>query len=248
MNLDKLQRTAKNAGVSGAISKTFNMGHDATVEQVQRVFLQAWERKLKCITIYRSGSKMSEPLRVKELQEKKIVRNIPQRTPLPSDVDGPRHKFILGQHSGFIHVGLDPDTKEPREVFISMGQSGNTVSGLMDSFAKLFSVALQYEIPLEDLIELIEGTKFAPAGFTNNPNVRSAGSPLDYLAKFLRNRYVNSTIEDVPESSVSIHPEIDNGDVENLNEESCPRCGAVLVRTGTCTICRNCTYSDGGCG
>lgn len=234
--------------LSGAVSKTFNMSHDATVEEVQRVFLRAWERQLKCITIYRSGSKMSEPLRVKELREKKVVKNIPQRTKLPDDRDSKTHKFTIGQASGYITVGFDPITKEVREVFVEMGQSGNTIGGLMAANSKLLSVALQYEIPMEALIKILEATKFPPSGFTKNPEVPSAGSPLDYLAKFLRTRYLNSTMEEASADLISIHPNIVNGYIEDINEDICPQCGAVMIRTGTCTICRNCTYSDGVCG
>ena len=234
--------------LSGAISKTFNMGHDATVEQVQRVFLRAWERKLKCITVYRHGSKMSEPLRVKEVQEKESTPHVPIRTRLPDDRDSKTHKFHIANSSGFIHVGFAPGTKIIREVFVDMGQAGNTIGGLMASCSKLFSVGLQYEIPIEALIKLIEGTKFPPSGFTLNPDIPSVGSPLDYLAKFLRTRYLNQKIEDAPNSMVSIHPEAYNGESVDINEDACPQCGAIMVRTGTCTICRNCSYSDGVCG
>ena len=237
--------------LSGSISKTVNMDHEATVAQIERVFLRAWERKLKCITIYRDGSKLSEPMRIEELKEARKQRPVPIRTKLPDDVEGPRHRFTIGQHSGYLHIGFDPEDTEkrfPREVFVEMGQSGNTIGGLMAACSKLFSVALQYEIPMEALLKQLEGTKFPPAGFTKNPDVPSVGSPLDYLAKLLRHRYLNPTMKTGTTNELPGFEQDSSGDIEDLNEESCPKCGAILVRTGTCTICRNCAYSDGVCG
>ena len=78
------------------------------------------------------------------------------------------HKFEIAGHEGYITVGLYPDG-QPGEIFLKMAKEGSTVSGLMDSFATTVSVALQYGVPLRDLVNKFAHVRFEPAGFTGNP-------------------------------------------------------------------------------
>lgn len=233
--------------LSGAVSKTFNMDNSATPEDIERTFLKAWEKRIKCVAIYRRGSKLSEPLRAKELAAKKIVRNVPQRMKLPDDLDGlPRHKFRVGSHKGYIHVGVDPDDPtRPIEVFFRMSSIGSTVSGLLDSYATLFSIALQYNIPLEELLDHMAGPIFPPQGLTSNPKIRSVNSVLGYLYHFLRLKFIDTEDIYVEGVSPSIIPVADTG--LSIDGEPCPRCGGLLEKTGTCAACRFCGYNDGIC-
>jgi ribonucleoside-diphosphate reductase alpha chain len=240
--------------LSGAISKTFNMDYSATVADVERTFLKAWEKGLKCVTIYREESKANEPLQKKKLKEKKIVRNTPQRMELPDDVPQlPRHKFRLGLHKGYIHVGVDPeDPTRIVEVFLRMSKFGSTVGGMLDSYATLLSIALQYNIPLEELLDHMANTKFPPQGMVSNPEIRSVDSILDYLHKYLKIKFVDIEDEEIPEEvpsvdgRASIIPEADDGPME-LSGEPCPSCGGLLEKTGTCSSCRYCGYNSGVC-
>jgi len=225
--------------LSGAVSKTFNMPHEASVKDVERALLRAWEMKLKCVALYRRGSKMSEPLRITELKQKTAVRQVPQRIKPPEDLPTHRHGFQIGTHHGYFHIGLNPETKEPMELFIRVARFGSTVGGLLDSYATLFSKALQYGIPLEELISHMEGSKFPPSGVTKNPDIQMAQSIMDYTARWLRLKFLETSPE-VPVPSLS--------DIPDLSEDTCPTCGHPLVRTGTCTTCRNCSYNSGVCG
>jgi len=229
--------------LSGAISKTFNMANDATVEMVQQTFLKAWEKGLKCVTVYRNGSKLSEPMRVKEvLEEAATVPALVRRT-LPDDIPcEPRHKFRIGGHEGYIHPGMDPETGELTEMFIRVAQAGSTVGGLLDNFGILFSKALQYGIPLEVLLEKMEGSKFEPAGWTSHPEIPTASSILDYIARWTKIKFLDQ--KEGPTEKVPTP--VEGG--ESLSESPCPNCGQLLRRIGTCKICTNCTYSNGVCG
>lgn len=242
--------------LSGAVSKTFNMSNESTVTDVERVFLRAWERKLKCIAIYRHGSKMSEPLRMRELKQKEAIRQVPQRIKPPENLVSLRHEFHIGTHHGYFHVGLDPETKEPLEIFIRVARFGSTVGGLLDSYATLFSKALQYGLPLEELISHMEGAKFPPAGITRNPEIQVAQSIIDYIARWIKLKFLNGEVNvdiatyadvDKDELMPSIIPQLDE-DIIDLSEDTCPTCGHPMVRTGTCTTCRNCSYNSGVCG
>lgn len=235
--------------LSGAVSKTFNMPTDATVEDVEHAFLKAWERGLKSITIYRSGSKLSEPLRVKEVITKAKESAVLVRRKMPDAIPATRTKFNVGGHEGFLHPGFDPDTGELIEIFIRMAKAGSTVYGLLDSYAILFSKALQYGIPLEALVKDMAGSKFEPAGFTQHPEIHSASSILDFIAKWIQfNGWVDGSTpvpaEDVFRESVPPPPP----GIDTLNESPCPHCGQLLRRAGTCCFCTNCTYSSGVCG
>jgi ribonucleoside-diphosphate reductase alpha chain len=124
--------------LSGAISKTVNMPNEATVEDVATAYMDAWRLGLKCLAIYRDGSKLSQPLTAKK--EEQAAR--PVRRRLPAERTAVTHKFRVGEQEGYITVGLYEDGS-PGEVFIKMAKEGSTLAGLMDSFAIVTSIALQ---------------------------------------------------------------------------------------------------------
>ena len=101
------------------------------------------------------------------------------RRRLPADCPSLRHKFEIAGHEGYIHVGFYEDGT-PGEIFIKMAKEGSTISGLMDTIAILTSMALQYGVPLEVLVNKFEHVRFEPSGFTKNPEIPIAKS-LDRL-------------------------------------------------------------------
>jgi ribonucleoside-diphosphate reductase alpha chain len=242
--------------LSGAISKTFNMPNYSTVEDVKRAYIMAWERGLKGIAIYRSGSKFSEPMRAREIlasvEDQKPV--VPIRRNLPTTVVGVRHAFYVGAHKIYLHCDLDPETGEVAEIFIRAGGFGSTVGGLLDTYATLFSKALQYGIPLEICLKHMEGSNFPPAGLTFNPNIPTAKSIMDYIARWMRQEFIDKKLAALPavqndtENGVTYSPHSDDAEISNLGEDTCPKCGHLMVRTGTCTMCKNCSYNSGVCG
>ena len=89
---------------------------------------------------------------------------------------------------GYVTTGVYSDGTLG-EVFVQAEKQGSFISGLMDSFATVFSIALQSGVPLDRLISKIRYTRFEPAGFTQNPKIHSAFSVLDYLAQWLGQKY-----------------------------------------------------------
>jgi ribonucleoside-diphosphate reductase alpha chain len=79
----------------------------------------------------------------------------------------------------------------PGEIFIVMAKEGSTLSGVMDSFATSCSMALQYGVPLEVLVDKFTHTRFEPSGFTSNPQVPYAKSIMDYIFKYLASRFLS---------------------------------------------------------
>lgn len=239
--------------LSGAVSKTFNMPNSATMKDVQLTFLKAWERGVKAITVYRKGSKLSEPMRVKELLQERKKKPTVLREELPGDRHSFTHKFNVGGYAGYLIIGFYPDGRLG-EMFIRMAKPGSMVSGLLDAFAKSISFLIQYGVPLEELVSSFEGVKFSPNGVTSNPDISFATSIIDYVMKWLKKRFLNPEEQlriDTKHSrkvleATKASPELDEMDYD-LSEDPCPNCGSPMVKTGTCSTCKVCSYNTGVC-
>ncbi len=177
--------------LSGAISKTVNLPHEASVEDIEMAYMEAWKLGLKAIAVYRDGCKRSQPLNTskdaKAAKEKEPVR-FAQRKKLPDERQAITHKFSIGGHEGYLTVGLYEDGT-PGELFVTMAKEGSTISGLMDSFATAISLSLQYGVPLKVLIDKFSHTRFEPSGFTGNPAVPIAKSITDYIFRWLEAKF-----------------------------------------------------------
>lgn len=203
--------------ISGAISKTVNMPNNATVEDVEEVYLKGWEMGLKAIAIYRDGSKRQQALTTSKDKDssnqesgdkkeavagstsstpptsvagKKQSSISPRRRRLPDERRSITHRFSIANHKGYITVGLYDDGK-PGEIFVTMAKEGSVISGLVDSFATAVSVGLQYGVPLPVLINKFVHKRFEPSGFTSNPNIRMAKSIVDYIFRWMALKFLS---------------------------------------------------------
>ena len=184
--------------VSGAISKTFNMPNETTVEEIEEAYLMAWQLGIKAFAVYRDGSKAAQPL---STGKKKVEADAPAteapaarlpdsfRRKLPTTRISETHKFSVAGHEGYITTGMYEDGT-PGEIFIKVSRSGSTLSGLLDSFAISVSMALQYGVSLKTLGAKFIYTRFEPAGFTENPDIRTATSIVDYVFRYLALRHL----------------------------------------------------------
>ena len=111
------------------------------------------------------------------------------RRKLPDERQAITHKFAVGQHEGYLTVGLYEDG-QPGEIFITMAKEGSTVSGLMDSFATAVSLALQYGVPLKVLCDKFSHTRFEPSGWSPNPEIRYAKSVMDYIFRWMAVKFL----------------------------------------------------------
>ena len=199
--------------LSGAISKTVNMPNDTTPEDIADAYYWGWELGLKAIAIYRDGSKQSQPLNttseegesgesgasgvVTETVEKVVYK--PRRERLPDTRQSVTHKFTIAGHEGYLCVGLYPDGR-PGEIFITMAKEGSTIGGIMDSFGTALSIALQYGVPLEVLVNKFSHTRFEPMGHTSNKDIRIAKSVVDYIARWLGLTFMSGHDQGAPKS------------------------------------------------
>ncbi|PYQ30354.1 MAG: vitamin B12-dependent ribonucleotide reductase [Acidobacteria bacterium] len=179
--------------ISGAISKTINMPSTATVEEIENAYYEAWKLGLKAVAVYRDGCKRSQPLstaREKSQLEALGVTPTAVRRKLPDERESITHKFSIGGHEGYITVGKYEDGS-PGEIFITMAKEGSTISGLMDSFATMTSLALQHGVPLQLLVDKFTHTRFEPSGFTKNPEIPMTKSIMDYIFKWLAIKFLD---------------------------------------------------------
>jgi ribonucleoside-diphosphate reductase alpha chain len=201
--------------ISGAISKTVNVPADTTVDEILQAYLESWKQGLKAVAIYRDGCKRSQPLNTgKDAAKVKVeavatqaVAEAPRamRRRLPDERRALTHKFSIAGHDGYLTVGMYEDGK-PGEIFLVMAKEGSVVSGLMDSFATAVSLALQYGVPLQVLVDKFSHVRFEPSGFTNNSEIPIAKSIIDYIFRWLGSKFLGR--EAAEANGVHLKPEV----------------------------------------
>jgi len=206
--------------ISGAISKTINLPHEATIEDTKNAYFLSWKLGVKANALYRDGSKLSQALSNKAdkgeeddgmeraaddrkdepkarpaadrpvLQERIVIKEVPRRRKLPQERMAIAHKFSIAGHEGYLHVGMYDDGS-PGEIFIKMSKEGSTLSGVMDTLALSLSMNLQYGVPLEVLCEKLVGARFEPMGMTGNKEIPMVKSIMDYLGRWLALKFLS---------------------------------------------------------
>ena len=225
--------------LSGSISKTVNVPESITPEQIEELYFWAWEMGLKSVAIYRDNSKFEQVYaKEEEVEEPEELTN-GLRLKLPDTRAAMTHKFQIGEHKGYINVGLYPDGR-PGEIFINMAKQGSTVRGLLDWGAILVSMCLQYGVPMEDLIRKFKGIKFEPQGMTRNKDILFAQSPVDYIFRWLEQEF-----EDKPEEFAADEEQPMIRVEADQSGPPCDACGGIMVRRGTCYYCDNCDTTTG---
>jgi ribonucleoside-diphosphate reductase alpha chain len=185
--------------LSGSISKTVNMPESATVEDVEKIYFEGWKLGLKALAIYRDNCKVGQPLSVAKKKENQAQATTeaaaptpapaphehrPVRKRLPKKRSATVTKFNVAGAEGYMTASTYPDDGLG-EVFLKLGKQGSTLAGVMDAFSIAISVGLQYGIPLESYVAKFTNTRFEPAGMTDDPDVRIAGSVMDYIFRRL---------------------------------------------------------------
>ena len=224
--------------ISGGISKTVNVPHQFTVDGIIGVITLAHELGLKGLTIYRDGSKRTQPLTTAAPQPAAQPSAFTRRR-LPDERDAITKKFSVAGHEGYVTVGMYEDGT-PGELFIVMSKEGSTISGLMDGFATAVSLALQYGVPLSVLVNKFAHTRFEPAGFTGDKQLPMAKSILDYIFRWLALKFL--PVDDRPVAPAA--PTLTNGDMQ-ADAPACATCGAIMERAGSCYKCPNCGSTSG---
>jgi ribonucleoside-diphosphate reductase alpha chain len=198
--------------ISGAISKTVNLPQKATVEDIADAYTQAWRLGVKALAIYRDGSKTAQALRtdaqkgveapadVDQLVEQAVAKALaevgPQRKRMPRERQSITHKFSIAGHEGYITAGMYEDGSVGEIFLTDIGKEGSTLRGMMNSFATAISIALQYGVPLETLVQKFSYMRFEPEGITQNPEIPFAKSMPDYIMRWLASRFLDADAQE----------------------------------------------------
>ena len=178
--------------LSGAISKTVNLPEDATVEEVEDVYFQAWKMGVKALAVYRDNCKVGQPLSDGKAKKKEAVVEeaaAPVRKRLPKARPATTTSFAVGGAEGYMTAGAYADGALG-EVFLKLGKQGSTLAGVMDAFSIAVSIGLQYGVPLETFVEKFTNLRFEPAGMTDDADIRMAQSMMDYIFRRLALDYL----------------------------------------------------------
>ena len=182
--------------LSGAISKTVNVPKDATVEEIEQAYIDSWRhRRQGRVDLPRRLQAHAAAQHVEGQGEGRGRRRSkagrPRAPPeLPDERQAITHKFDIAGHEGYITVGLYEDG-QPGEIFLVMAKEGSTISGFADAFAQAISYALQYGVPLQDLVDKFSHVRFEPSGMTKNPDVRFAKSIVDYIFRWMASKFLS---------------------------------------------------------
>lgn len=190
--------------ISGAISKTVNMPEDVSVEDVEQLHMDAWKLGLKAVAIYRDNCKVAQPLSqakkagAEEQDDKQAPAQAQEgyvlkgalRRKLPKVRSSRTYEFHVSNCKGFFTVGEYEDGS-PAELFLSVAKQGSTLAGIMDAFAISISHGLQHGVPLKSYVKTFINMTFAPSGITDDQEIRTASSLVDYIFRRLASDYLS---------------------------------------------------------
>jgi ribonucleoside-diphosphate reductase alpha chain len=255
--------------ISGAISKTVNLPEEATVEDVMSLYIDAWKLGVKAIAIYRDNCKVAQPLSSSKDATAPPPVLVRERKRLPLDRTEVGRKFQVGDHEGYIHVGLYDDGS-PGDIFVDIAKDGTTMAGLMNSLCLAVSMGLQYGVPPEVYVSKLSHMRFEPSGLTNDADIRVAKSIVDYIFRWFGKKFLTPEQQEEvgilsPEVKAMLADRYATGGEKAAPAEpfetpppgqtalfnswedavECARCGGRMIRTGSCYTCRDCGTNTG---
>lgn len=253
--------------VDNAVSKTVNFRNEATVEDVRRTYLLAYELGCKGVTIYRDGSRESQVLNlgIKEKKEEtkpkeEQTKNEPLRPrPRPPVTRGITEKVRIG--CGNLYITVNYDDQGICEVFTNLGRAGGCPSQ-SEATSRLISIALRSGIDAKTIVEQLKGIRCHSTlrQMATNKEIKVLSCP-DAIGKVIE-KVMKIRVEEEQQFApidVPIYENNHNGDEDDPKEEValseadlldeekfCPECGSPIEHEGGCVVCKNCGYSKCG--
>jgi len=233
-----------------AVSKTVNFPHDATREDVARVYMLAYHEGLKGITIYRDGSRDGQVLTVGDGARKTEGGLLPRER--PKVTRGVTERVSTG--CGYIYVTVNFDDQGIFEVFATLGKAGGCAAAQLEAISRLISLALRSGIEVDSIVRHLRGIRCPFIAWEKGHAVLSCADAIaSVLQKYGDGRSGGSSSDsemlleqDTP--IVSDNNLVNNDDTTVIHASSglvgqCPDCGATLVYQEGCSICPNCGFT-----
>ena len=255
--------------VESQVSKTINLPPEATVEDVKKAYLLAYELGCRGITVYRDGSRDDQVMNVgvsAKTTSKVVVGQTPQSvvTPSPPEttrrprarpdvVTGTTQKVITGY--GALYVTINEDEQGLFEVFAQIGRGGGYTASFTEAVARLVSLCLRSGVPLDEVIDQMEGIRSPRMSYDHQEAIYSVP---DAVAKALKRHQTGfqtkvPKIDSFNSNGVETDQEFDKearvvGDTARLVKKGlspeCPECGHMLVFEEGCSKCLGCGFSE----
>ena len=246
--------------IDASISSTVNLPEEATIKDVEEIYLNAWKEGLKGITVFRNGCKRLGILTTNSSQEKEEEKGL-SRGEIISCSDnliGMKRRLTTGCGSLHCTAWFDPRSGDLMEIYLNKGSTGGCAN-FMVGLSRMISLACRGGVKIEDIADQLQSTgacpSYASRTATKHDTSKGAccpmavGNALMEMWKEMKERIEkgNSIIaladfnSQVPNSKSipSSNPEIDNG-------AKCPECGSDLIQEGGCVICKSCGWSKCG--
>jgi len=221
-----------------AVSKTVNLPFEATIEDVQKVYMTAYKVGLKGITIYRDRSRDSQVLNTGQKEAPKArgkdaegeARPAPRQR--PKITRGITERVTTG--CGYIYVTVNFDDKGICEVFSSLGKAGGCASAQLEATSRLISLVLRSGIEVGSVIKQLRTIRCPSVSWENGRAILSCADAIGSVLE----KYVKKEDDRVSSDCAPGGPSNYSG--------QCPDCGNQLVYQEGCHICPSCGYTKCG--
>lgn len=246
--------------IDASISSTVNLPEEATIKDVEEIYLNAWTERLKGITVFRNGCKRLGILTTNNSQEKEEEKGL-SRGEIISCSDnliGMKRRLTTGCGSLHCTAWFDPHTGDLMEIYLNKGSTGGCAN-FMVGLSRMISLACRGGVKIEDIADQLQSTgacpSYASRTATKHDTSKGAccpmavGNALMEMWKEMKERIekgnsiialANSNSQTLGSESIpSSNPETDNG-------AKCPECGSELIQEGGCVICKSCGWSRCG--
>lgn len=252
-NLDYKQRIEMQSvwqkHIDASISSTVNVPNDFTVDQVFDLYLLAWKKGLKGVTIYRDGCKRSGILSTSdheedaepELKRGEVVR-------ASDGLIGLKRRLMTG--CGTLHCSafFDPVTGDLMETYLSKGSTGGCLNSLT-GLSRMISLSARGGMTLDQIADQLDSCGVCPSyavrTATKHDTSKGACCPsaIGYALLDMHRQIIENVVEYNPEVDEENRQPINPADVA---QGVCPECGELLVQEGGCNICKSCGWSKCG--
>lgn len=223
--------------IDASISSTINLPNSATVEDVEKIYMSAWEHGLKGVTVYRAGC-AREGILVTDETKKSLEKN--ENTlergyvaPADDNVIGMKRKLMTGCGSLHCSAFFDAETKELRETYLSKGSSGGC-NNFMIGLSRMISLSARAGVKLDDIIDQLNSCGVCPS-YAVRKATKGDTSPgsccpiaVGKALKEMHNEILGKETAHKP---------------LNVNTPKCPKCGAEIIHEGGCVSCKSCGWS-----
>lgn len=227
--------------VDNAVSKTVNFSNNATIEDVAKVYMLAYELGCKGVTIYRDGSRLRQVLEVKKDKRAGAAAVSTEKVPRkrPAVTKGMTERVITG--CGHLYVTVNEDDKGMCELFTQMGKSGGCAAAQSEAISRLISLCLRSGVEMDQIVKHLRGIRCHSPSWQNGGQILSCPDALGIVIERHLKAYSKGKTSMTPEEHHQIIGHLEDS-LDHL-VGACPDCGGVVEHEGGCVVCRLCGFT-----